>query len=43
MGFGMTHAHIQSRNLGTPTVDNYDLALTGQAGACTLPTLPPAP
>jgi hypothetical protein len=40
---GNLTTYIQSRNIGLPTVDNYDLPLTGQAGSCALPTLPPAP
>jgi hypothetical protein len=39
---GNLTTYIQSRNIGAPTVDNYDLAPTGQAGACALPTLPPS-
>jgi len=38
---GDLQAHIRSRNNGLPTVANYDLPLTGQAGACAGPTLPP--
>lgn len=33
--------YIQGRNAGSPTVDNFDNLLTGQAAACTQPTLPP--
>jgi hypothetical protein len=34
--------YVRGRNNGTPTVANYDLALTGQPGACAQPALPPS-
>jgi hypothetical protein len=38
---GNLTTYIQDRNIGSPTADNHDLALTGQPGACAPPTLAP--